>query len=344
MRPAPPSFAAAAPRLEAVDCSGLYSNFGPQERELRERFAERFGVEASRVAMVANATLGLSGAVVILGGSRWAVPVFTFAATPAAVLAAGAEVMFADVGVDVVLDSGGLLVDGLMPVAPFGAPPDLERWSGAGRVVHDAAAALGNDMDLSGLPARQAVVFSLHATKVLGAGEGGVVVFGDAADAARFRAWTNFGFSGSREAQVAGVNAKMSEIQACYAHAALDGWEQEQAEWLAARERVGRMAAAVGVELLRFGNGVNPYAIVEFPDAGTPRRVETTLERHGVGTRRWWAMGCHRMPAYAHLIDAAFPVTDDIAARTLGLPMYRGMTNEEVEAVRVALEEALAQS
>ena len=327
----------ASVRLAAVDRSGLYSNFGPQEKELRERFAERLGVDASRVATVANATLGLAGAVAILGGLRWAVPVFTFAATPAAVLTAGAEVVFADVGADSVLDVAGLSVDGSMPVAPFGAPPDLEHWSGAGRVVHDAAASLGNDMDLSSLPAGQAAVFSLHATKVLGAGEGGVVVFGDKDDADRFRAWTNFGFSGSREARITGVNAKMSEVQACYVHAALDGWEQERAEWVEARERVERMTAAVGVELLRFGNGVSPYAIAEFPDAETMLRVESTLARHEVGTRRWWSMGCHRMPAYAGLTDAAFPVTDEIAARTLGLPIYRGMTDEDVEVVKSAV-------
>lgn len=344
MRPSPAPIESVFIRLRCVEAAGIYSNFGPQEREVRERFAERFCVEASRVATAANATLGLTGAVAVLGGSRWSVPAFTFAATPAAVLAAGADAVFADVGVDVLLDVAGMSVDGYLPVAPFGAPPDVERWSRMGRVVHDAAAALGNDVDLAGLPAGQAVVFSLHATKVLGAGEGGVVVFGDEEDAARFRAWTNFGFAGSREAQVAGVNAKMSEIQACHVHAALDGWEQERAEWVEARERVERMAAAVGVELLRFGNGVNPYAIAEFPDAGTALRVESTLARHGVGTRRWWSMGCHRMPAYAHLTDAAFPVTDDIAARTLGLPMYRGMTDEDVEAVRVALEDAIAQA
>lgn len=341
MRPMPPSVKSAVSRLTAVDKSGTYSNFGPQEQHLRHCFAERLRVDASQVATVANATLGLSGSATVLGGLQWAVPVFTFAATPAAVLAAGAEVAFADVGRDLVLDSADLSVDGWMPVAPFGAPPEVERWSSARRVVHDAAASLGNDLDLSGLPSGQAVVFSLHATKVLGAGEGGVVVFGDEADAVRFQAWTNFGFSGSREAQFAGVNAKMSEIQACYVHAALDGWEQERAEWVEARERVERMTTAAGVELLRFGNGVNPYAIAQFQHAGTTLRVESTLAQYGVGTRRWWSMGCHRMPAYAHLTDAAFPVTDYGAARTLGLPIYRGMTDVDVEVVRVALERAL---
>jgi dTDP-4-amino-4,6-dideoxygalactose transaminase len=97
------------------------------------------------------------------------------------------------------------------------------------------------------------------------------------------------------------------------------------------------------LELLRAGNGINPYAIAVFHDADTALRVESTLARHGVETRRWWPLGCHRMPAYAHLTNSTFPVTDDIAARTLGLPLYRGMSDEDVESVRNALEDALAQ-
>lgn len=154
---------------------------------MRARFADRLQVGAERVATVANATLGLAGAVAVLGGARWAVPTFTFCATPASVIFAGSDVVFADVGLDVVLNVQADVAEGLMPVAPFGAPPDVRRWSDSDRVVHDAAASLGNDVDLSLLPVGHAVVFSLHATKVLGSGEGGIVVFGAESNATRFR-------------------------------------------------------------------------------------------------------------------------------------------------------------
>jgi dTDP-4-amino-4,6-dideoxygalactose transaminase len=342
MLPRAPRARAVLERLEQIDACRWYSNLGPQEQELRRRFGERLHVDPDQIATVANATLGLTGAVVVLGGHRWLVPTFTFAATPASILAAGAELVLGDIDPDTWILRPGGEVDGYMPVAPFGKAPDILPWGGRGRVVHDAAASLGEALDLSTLPSGQAVVFSLHATKVLGAGEGGVVVFGDVTDCARFRSWTNFGFAGTREAQLAGINAKMSEIQCAYVHAALDGWEQERAEWAEARERVERMAAAVGVEMLRGGDGINPYAIAVLRDAETTRRVESTLARHGVGTKRWWSMGCHQMPAYAHLTESTFPVTDDIAGRTLGLPLYRGMSDEDVETVRNALEDALA--
>jgi dTDP-4-amino-4,6-dideoxygalactose transaminase len=343
MRPHVPSFSAAATRLLAVEESGQYANFGPQERELRDRFAQRLQVRPEQIATVSNATLGIAGAVSVLGGRRWLVPSFTFAATPAAVLTAGCEVVFGDIGEGWVLDAEGEEADGFVPVAPFGAAPNIARWVESGRVVHDAAASLGNDLDLATLPAGQAAVFSLHATKVLGAGEGGIVVFGDESDATRFRAWTNFGFSGSREAQVPGLNAKMSEIAACFVHAALDGWEQERAEWVSARAQVVAMAGQFGVRL--FGpsqDGINPYAIVVFDDEQTTLEVERVLEVRGIGTRRWWAYGCHRMPAYAHLATREFPVTHRVARASLGLPFFQGMTNGDIETVAEGLAEALA--
>jgi len=336
MRPRLPGLAAVVPRLAAVEASGWYSNHGPQEQELRARFAHRFGVDADRVATVANATLGIAGAVVTLGGQRWSLPTFTFPATVAAVLSAGAQPVLCDIDTDTwALDPEVVATDGSVPVAPFGAPPDIARWAGAGAVVHDAAASLGATGDLRDLPAGQAVVFSLHATKVLGAGEGGIVVFGDAADTERFRAWTNFGFAGSRESQLVGVNAKMSEVQACYAHAALDGWDAEHAEWVAARQRIVQVCDAVGIEL--FGpsrEGINPYAIAVFADAGHADRVERLLGDDDVETRRWWAMGCHRMPAFRHLAVRPFPRAERVAATSLGLPMFRGL--DETDADRVA--------
>jgi dTDP-4-amino-4,6-dideoxygalactose transaminase len=343
MQPRVPAVSAAYARLNAIDESGLFSNFGPQEGEVRQRFADRLGVRSDRVATVSNATLGISGAIAVLGGNRWLVPSFTFAATPAAVLAAGADLIFGDADFDSwTLASVDESVDGYVPVAPFGAAPDVARWGGQARVVHDAAASIGAEMDLSALPTGHAVVFSLHATKVLGSGEGGVVVFGDEELAARFRAWTNFGFRGSREAQSAGVNAKMAEIQAAYVHAALDGWETERAEWASARWFVRDLGREFGLDTFESGtDGIDPYWIVRFPDAAACDAAETALQAAGIETRRWWSRGCHRMPAYENFPSSSLEVTDDIASRYLGLPFFRGIEDDHRDRLRQGLTNAM---
>jgi dTDP-4-amino-4,6-dideoxygalactose transaminase len=153
--------------------------------------------------------------------------------------------------------------------------------------------------------------------------------------------WTNFGFSGARESQLAGLNAKMSELQAAYAHAVLDGWEQERAEWIAARDRVLRVGDEVGLTTFHASRRqVTPYWIVVLPDAATTDVVERVLEDHGVGTRRWWSRGCHRMPAYADVPHGPLPVTEDVADRYLGLPLYRGLSEADAERIHAALLDA----
>lgn len=343
MRPVAPALSLALPRLRDIEKSGRFTNFGPQEEELRERFANWLNVPANRIATAANATLALSGAVACIGSSEWIVPAFTFPATPAAVLNAGKSLRLADVDNSWWLDGAGLnAADSIVPVVPFGGDVNLLQWAQHDRVVLDAAASIGHRPDLSGLRHEWAVVFSLHATKVLGSGEGGLVIFGNSASAQEFRAWTNFGFSGSRESQHLATNAKMSEVQAAFAHAALDAWGTEFSEWTAARKRAVSACDELGLEVFESSRtGVNPYWIVRFADARTTAHAETALRQAKIESRRWWSNGCHRMPAFSDYANESMPGTERAAASSLGLPFFRGLSAEDVERVTVALSHAL---
>ena len=344
MRPRLPDPVRVAPRLRSVQESGLFSNFGPQVTELESCYAAWLGVSAEQVVSASNATLALAGAVAVTGRPDWSVPSFTFTASVAAALLAGTRVTFRDIDPDSWwLDPGGIGDhEAAIAVAPFGAAVDLDRYAGREDVVIDAAASLGTRPDLRDLPASWSVVFSLHATKVLGAGEGGIAVFGDAERAQRFRMWTNFGFFGTRESRLAGVNAKMSEIQAAYAITALDGWDQERAEWTAARDLVVATGDGLGMSTFAASRGgITPYWIVALPDATVTDRIEWVLAEHGIGTRRWWSLGCHTMPGYRAVPRADLRTTEDVASRYLGLPLYRGLGMRDAERVGAALQAAV---
>lgn len=342
MRPVPPQLGPAKAHLDRVHKSGWFSNFGPAETGLRERFASIFGTDPGRVATAANATLALAGCLATAEPGPWHIPSFTFTATAGATRMAGVDFRFGDIGADWWLAEESHQDDASpVRVAPFGAPPAFSSGRRHHGTIVDAAASIANSWDPGLLGEADAVVFSLHATKVLGAGEGAVVVFGSAERARQFRMWTNFGFFGSRESQITGINAKMSEIQAAYVHAALDGWEDERAEWLAARDVVLRVGDEAGLTTFRVSRTcITPYWIVVFPDAETTDIVEGTLAEYGIGTRRWWSRGCHRMPAYADVPHGPLPMTEDIASRYLGLPMFRGLGEREGELILAGLEAA----
>ncbi len=123
-------------------------------------------------------------------------------------------------------------VGAVMPVAAFGRPIDIAAWdrfrSSTGLpVVIDAAA--GFDKAVSG---ETPTVVSLHATKVLGTGEGGFVISRDSALIRDIRSRSNFGFAGTREACSLAANAKLSEYHAAVGLAALDEWADARNEWI----------------------------------------------------------------------------------------------------------------
>jgi len=335
MRPSSPGIDLALPRLREVDRAAWFTNFGPQETELRFRLANFLEVEPEQVMTANSATSALAGAVAVSPAFSWRVPSFTFPASPSAVLLARKELLLRDIGSDWWIDEHDEPGTGIMAVAPFGDSVNTERWSQQGPVVIDAAASLGApNLGLEHLNSESAIVFSLHATKVLGSGEGGVVVFGSPEFAAEFRAWTNFGFSGTRESKIVGTNAKMSESQACFAHAALDSWAIEKEEWLVARGLVEGAQERLGLRgPPNHSNPINPYWVVRFEDQRTTMAVEATLAKEGIQTRRWWSRGCHRMEAFKGFGPGPFTTTNEAAETSLGLPMYRGISITDVEKI-----------
>ncbi len=337
MRPRIPSDSA-TPYLAQMHRNGWFANHGPLVQMLEDRLArECFGVSAEHVVTFSSGTMALQGALAVSDVRHWECPAFTFPATPLAALNAGRHLTFCDIDPDTwwARPARHSSETGLIAVAPFGQSvtemPSLDRAN----VIIDAAASLGGKpYAFSHLRSGWAVIFSLHATKVLGVGEGGVAVFADAKTATRCRSWINFGFNGSREAQVVGTNAKMSEIAAAYSLAALDSWDTEKAEWLSAHQVATDALAAVGLlDLNRSPSTPSPYWTI---DAGTPamrRRIADACLEAGIETRAWWGDGCHRMRAFVDVARDDLEATESIAQRVLGLPMFRGLTRGQAMAI-----------
>ena len=233
---------------------------------------------------------------------------------------------------------------GLMEVLPFGASFDFKRNANWKHVVIDAAASIGSgNFRFSEMNENWIAVFSLHATKILGMGEGGIAVFGSVSAAEKFRSWINFGFFGNRNSALPGINAKMSEISAAYGLASLDQWSQEEKEWKSVNDKAKQLAEIMGFASITDNYiGVNPYWIADFKNEESANRVESYLNAEGIGTRRWWGFGCHKMPAFLNLSGvSSFPVSEVVSGRTLGLPMFRDLNDEQFSFIQQTLEECL---
>jgi dTDP-4-amino-4,6-dideoxygalactose transaminase len=342
MQPKLPKFNIVKPYLELMDQGKFYSNSGPLKNKLESRFSDFLGVHESQIVLCSSATLALQGAYYLSNQKKVLIPNFTFSATPLAAIMAGKELNL----IDIVLDDFHIDIQGIIlgekellsPVIPFGSSLNLEKYQNFETVIYDAAASLGNqNLDLSKLKQNHAIVFSLHATKVLGIGEGGIAVFGDPEKANDFRSWINFGFSGSRDSKILGTNAKMSEMHAAYGHAVLDNWEVEKQEWLVVREKAKHVQNNFP-ELFKHNleMDISPYWL-SYSNPELKVEIVKTFKKLNIETRDWWSRGLHNMPAFSKYNDKHFPITEKVADSSIGLPFFRDMKDSDFDRIHEAL-------
>jgi dTDP-4-amino-4,6-dideoxygalactose transaminase len=354
-RPLLPQAEALLPYLRQIDSARTYANFGPQVRALEGRLAKHFGVPVGSVVTVSNATVGIALALQAQGprrGSLCLMPAWSFAASAHAAVLAGLKPHFVDVApgkgtltpervLEVMAQFPPGRVGAVMPVAPFGHPVDVPAWDRFYEqtqlpVVIDAAA--GFD---ALRPGRIPAVVSLHATKILGAGEGGFIVARDKALVVEIERRSNFGFMGGREARVAATNGKLNEYNAIVALAGLDVWPETRAKFIDIAQIYNHFLRRIpGVmPLPGFGSKwISTTVVVEFgQDYPSTDEIVNRLAVAGIATRRWWCRGLHEEAAFADCGHEELPVTTRLARATLGLPCYADMTRAEIGRVCKAL-------
>lgn len=351
MRPLLPRQAELAPYLRNIDESRTYTNFGPLHRRLEARLAEYFGVREDEVLLLANGTLALQGAVETAksGKGAWLMPSWTFVASAEAVSSAGREILFGDVDPATwrlrMADSP--VGQPCLVVAPFGDAPDLSlirSRTAENPVVVDAASCFDASKGLTSSDLSNGMVMvSLHATKLVTTGEGGVLV-GDAQWINDVKRWSNFGFRGRRIADVRGTNAKLSEYSAAVGLASLDRWSSTRSELSerATRYRSLLREARVGVQPALDRGHYTSTLVAHFANADDRDRVREALTGMGIETRAWWSEGVHRMSTFAECQRREqLIVTDRLASTTLGLPFFVDMTTSEIDHVCEVVARAL---
>jgi dTDP-4-amino-4,6-dideoxygalactose transaminase len=362
-----PSADALLPWLRRIDASRWYSNFGPLVRELEAGFTAMFAAHepGAHVSTVSNCTLGLELALLALGlppGSRVLVPAVTFVATATAIIRAGHIPVITDVDPHSWMLTPEIAhaaarrddIAAAMPVATFGCPHDAGAWDAFTAqtgipVIIDAAGAFGNQWRCG----TSTVVYSLHATKSLAAGEGGVVVSRNQALVAMTRQLSNFGINLDPRAltpvgQVAvpGSNAKMSEYHAAIGLANLERWPALSATRIALWKRyVGVLESMPGLEPV-WQRAPEPLVrtllCFRVRRPGLRAAIEVACAAAGIETRRWYLPALNLHDAFRELPTAG-PLTesDRLCEELLGLPFHSAIDETHLRRVVDALTGAI---
>jgi dTDP-4-amino-4,6-dideoxygalactose transaminase len=336
--------------LEKAISSNQYSNFGPLVQELTSRLANYFEVDAESLVLISNATIALEAAMATSPIKKstgpevqsWVLPSWTFTATGLAAQRAQARFEFGDVDpkFGVLSPSGDKESRKRLSVAPFGAT--ISHLSHADSDLIDAAASFdalrGEGRNLN---QGSGVVVSLHATKSLSSGEGGVFFSRDKDWVARVKSYISFGFRpGERESQTIGTNGKMSEISAAAGLASLDVWAETRERWLGVHAEVKEISSKYSLSTVGAmpEDYISPYWVIRLENKSTRDALTCHLAGLGIATRLWWSNGLHNMPAFADVPTGNMATTNDWANTYLGLPFYPDMSAAEITKIDQALE------
>lgn len=337
-------------------------SMGPETEGLERAFAEYSG--ASHALAVANGTaaLHLICAAAGLGpGDEVVVPSLTFVATVNAVAYTGAQPVFADISAleepwmspDACEAAIGGRTAAIMAMTYGGYDAEIEALRTLAErrgliLFEDAAHGLGSRLDGRHLGTfGTAAAFSLFSNKNLAVGEGGMIVSDDSGMMERMRllrshgmttlTWDRHrGHAASYDVIALGYNYRIDEPRAALGRARLARLDAENAarRWLDARYR----------DLLADVDGVTPTV-------APPHRLQSShhlftvvldeaLDREAFRSEvaaRGVQTSVHYPPVHQFSIyqDGApeLPLTDAYAARTVSLPMFAHMTEDQQDLV-----------
>jgi dTDP-4-amino-4,6-dideoxygalactose transaminase len=344
---------------------------GPRVAAFEEAVRDRVG--AAHGVAVSSCTTALHLALVVLGigpGDEVVVPSLSFIATANVVRYAAARPVFADVEPDSLNLSTDTIKQAISPrtravilVHQAGMPADVDAVHALCdplgiAVVEDAACALGSTYRGAPVGAgSDLVAFSFHPRKVITTGEGGMVMASRADWAERLRRLREHGMNVSAAARHAatspvierylevGYNYRMTDIQAAVGLVQLgrlDAMVARRRELAARyRERLAEVPGVVMPDDPPFGT-TNFQSFWVLLGDGFPLGRDALLERlmeHGISGRRG-IMAAHLEPAYGDLPPVELPVTERLTGRSLILPLFHVMTEEEQDRVIAVIRDA----
>ena len=318
---------------------------------------------------VSSGTAGLHCLVRAMGigaGDEVITTSFSFVASSNVLLYEGARPVFVDVEPEYLCLDPGRAEAAITPrtrailtVDVFGHPCRLDRLGEIAAhhgipLIDDACEALGAELDgvRLGSPAlARAAVFAFYPNKQITAGEGGMIVTGDAELTRICRSLRNQGRGEGDQwlwHERLGYNYRMDELSAAVGL----GQMRRIGELLAKRDRVAamydaRLAGVEGVKRPPVAPGVRMSWFVYVVRLDPPVNREGVMARlaqRGISSRPYF-QPIHLQPFYRERFGyrgGELPVTEAAGRSCLALPFHGRLTAEEVERVAATLEEAIA--
>lgn len=323
---------------------------GKEDEDFEAAFAKYCGVDycvgcgnGLDALMLALKALGVGQ------GDEVIVPSNTYIATALAVTYVGATPVFVEPILETFLINPSLIelaisekTKAIMPVHLYGQACDMDAIMEIAKkhnlfVVEDCAQAHGATYKGKRVGSfGDAAGFSFYPGKNLGAlGDAGAAVTNNKEIADKIRALGNYGSDYKYHHIYKGNNSRLDELQAAFLLAKLVHLDRMNEE----RRRIAKM----------YSDGItNPKVVTPIIKKecvpvwhiyGIRCADRDALEKHlndkEIGTNKHYPIPMHLQECYSDLKipQGALPIAEEISATELSLPMYYGMTDEEIKYV-----------
>lgn len=341
------------PYLEEIWESKRLTNNGPMHERLEEALCEYLGVP--EIALFNNGTIALLTALQALRitGEVITTP-FSFVATAHALTWNGITPVFVDIDPNTFnIDPSKIeaaitaRTTAILPVHCYGNPCDVEAIQEIAdkynlRVIYDAAHAFGvKDQGGSILRHGDLSTISFHATKVFNTFEGGAIICPDKKTKQHINNLKNFGIVDEVTVVAAGINGKMSEVNAAFGLLQLQHIDQVlndrkkiDAHYREALREISGIKIFQPIDLEKHNFSYFPI-LVEDDYALNRDDLYALLRKNNIYSRRYFYPLISEASTYRPQASAStgLKISLKISKKVLCLPIYPHLESAEIEKI-----------
>jgi len=251
-------------------------------------------------------------------------------------------------------------VKALLVVDAFGQPADWDRFKEIGKkynlkLIEDSAEALGAEYKGKRAGSLGEVgVFAFYPNKQISTGEGGILVTDDEELARLARSMRNQGRGESGEwldHERLGYNFRMDELSAALGCSQMDRIEE-------ILEKRAKVAGMYGEKLREVEEAQVPYIalyvsrmswfvyVVRLERGINRNKIIKYLNEEGVQCKPYFTP-IHLQPFYRKMFsykEGDFPITEDVTGRTIALPFFNNLKEEQIDYVVEKLKEGIVKN
>lgn len=332
---------------------------GEETSKFESEFADFCG--SSHAIGVAN---GLDALILVLRawgigpGDEVIVPSNTFIATWLAVSAVGAIVVPVEPDRDTcVIQADAIKAaitsksKAIIPVHLYGQPAEMRAIGALGReyrlkVLEDAAQAHGATIEGKRVGSfGDAAAFSFYPGKNLGAlGDGGAITTSDGELARHLYMMRNYGSQEKYCHDIIGVNSRLDEMQSAFLRVKLRRLDADnERRRVIARQYNEHLSGIEGLQIPTVAVGCDPVwhlYVIRHKKRGL---LAQRLLARGIHTGIHYPTPPHLQGAYRNLeiFDRPFPISEELHNTVLSLPIGPTLSDDEIQAVVLAVKESI---